>query len=76
MTNTDISPATIRAHFAAIDLPGGIVNMGPGEYVETLDVFIDTQLARLESEAPLLRRLALKNLVIIAEKIGHPLPVE
>lgn len=72
---TDISAAAIRAHFARLTLPAEL-RLGPHAHISNLHKFIDTQLERLQSDAPPLRRLAFVSLATIAEKLGHPLPEE
>lgn len=74
MHTTDISTAAIRAHFARITLPEGTFTLGKAINTTDLPKLIDTQLARLESEAPILRRLAFDLLQRIAEKLEQPLP--
>lgn len=71
---TDISPATIRAHFARITLPAELA-LGPHAHITDLPKFIDTQIARLDSESRQLRRLAFGALATIAEKLNHPFPI-
>ena len=72
---TDISPDTIRAHFARITVPAAL-ELGPHAHISDLHKFIDTQIARLDSPSRDLRRVAFVALATIAEKLGHPFPIE
>lgn len=74
MTTTDISPDTIRAHFARITIPAEL-RIGPHAHITDLHKFIETQLLRLESAAAIHRRLAFGALATIAEKLNHPFPI-
>lgn len=74
MQTTDITPATIRAHFAALELPAEL-SLGPHAHIVDLPKFIDTQIERLESDIPIHRRLAFGALATVAEKINHPFPI-
>ena len=74
MAITEIAADIIRAHFAGISLPAEM-SLGPGVHITDLPRFVDTQIERLESGPPMLRRLAFGALATIAEKLGHPFPI-